>query len=200
MIAPIYIAELSPKEKRGSLVTYNTAFVTFGILGSTLIASGFTYLPHNIGWRFMLGFAGIPSLLQMIGFIFMPESPRYLCLTGKDSEALLVMNKIYGDLNKAKEELKSIQESFEQDRYQSNGSNVDRERNGTTNIELESTKESTNTQNQVKRSYLQTLVAIFKDPSTRHCILIGICLHIGQQFCGINTIMYYGATGKPFYV
>lgn len=83
MIAPIYIAELSPKEKRGSLVTFNSAFVTFGILASTLIASGFSYLPTHIGWRFMLGFAGIPSLIQMIGFFFMPESPRYLCLQGK---------------------------------------------------------------------------------------------------------------------
>lgn len=83
MIAPIYIAELSPKEKRGSLVTFNSAFVTFGILASTLVAFMFSHLPSNIGWRLMLGFAGIPSLLQMIGFIFMPESPRYMCLQGK---------------------------------------------------------------------------------------------------------------------
>lgn len=55
MIAPIYIAELSPKENRGSLVTFNSAFVTFGILASTLIGFGFAYSPPDIGWRCMLG-------------------------------------------------------------------------------------------------------------------------------------------------
>lgn len=50
-IAPIYIAELAPKERRGSLVTVNQCFITFGLLSASLLAGAFAYLPERIGWR-----------------------------------------------------------------------------------------------------------------------------------------------------
>jgi MFS family permease len=50
-IAPIYIAELAPKEQRGSLVMINQSFITLGLLSASLIAAAFTYLPEHIGWR-----------------------------------------------------------------------------------------------------------------------------------------------------
>lgn len=121
--------------------------------------------------------------------------------TGKDEEALQTMIKIYQDVNKAKEEIKSIKESFEQNVTKPSNSNgysekppIDSNNNGFVNIELKSPGNSMNTQNQANQSYFAKLLSIIKDPSTRHCLLIGICLHIGQQFSGINTIMYYGAT------
>lgn len=35
----------------------------------------------------MLGLGGVPSVIQFIGFIFMPESPRWLVTKGKDEDA-----------------------------------------------------------------------------------------------------------------
>ena len=205
MIAPVYIAELSPKENRGSLVTFNSAFVTFGILASTLISYGFSYLPSEIGWRFMLGFAGIPSMIQLVGFYFMPESPRYLCLQGKDEEALAVMMKIHSDPNRAKEEIESIKASFNKNESKpevtangkSNGysgkNGYEVNNNGFSVIELHQTKDSQPKQDE-NQGYFRKLWEIMKDPTTRHCLILGICLHIGQQFSGINSIMYYGAS------
>lgn len=152
----------------------------------------------------MLGFAGIPSLFQLIGFFFMPESPRYLVLKGKEKEALDVMIKICkNDINKAREEIKSIKESFEGHQLNSNSNgnsngypnkNViyDDNNNGFTNIESKKPNETKNLEKQPDESYMTKLINIFKDKNTRHCLLIGICLHLGQQLSAINTIMYYG--------
>ncbi|KAK4337255.1 hypothetical protein RND71_043724 [Anisodus tanguticus] len=155
--APIYIAELAPKKHRGSLVTFNSAFITFGLFASTLLASFFSYLPSHIGWR--LGFASLPSFLQMVGFYFMPESPRWLCILGKYDEALEIMIKIYGDIDIAKENVK---------------------------VETTITK-------QLNESYFVKLKKVFNNKETRYALIIGCSLHMAQQWCGINTIMYYGA-------
>lgn len=248
MIAPVYIAELSPKENRGSLVTFNSAFVTFGILASTLISYGFSFLPADIGWRFMLGFAGLPSVLQFIGFLFMPESPRYLCLKGQDSEALEVLTKIYQDEQRAREEVETIKASFTKDQNKqkeaairrrssaisnarrrssaisngrrksnsisnsvlngiSNGHGYaekknghDANNNGFSVIELHKTNESSNEisndaiEEYENLNYFGKLWTIMQDPSIRHCLILGICLHLAMQFTGINSIMYEKAS------
>lgn len=43
----------------------------------------------------MLGLAGVPSMVQFIGMIFMPESPRWLGKVGRDDDQLKVMKLIY---------------------------------------------------------------------------------------------------------
>ena len=131
----------------------------------------------------------------------MPESPRYLVLKGKEKEALDVMIKICkNDIDKAREEIRSIKTSFEEYQTNSNGDSngysnnknglCDNNNNGFANNELK--KSNGNSVKQPEESYITKLINIFKDKSTRHCLLIGICLHLGQQLSAINTIMYYG--------
>jgi len=73
MVVPVYLSESSPTEIRGSLVTFNVLFITSGQFISYLICLGL-----GRQWRWMLGLAGVPSALQMVGMLFMPETPVFL--------------------------------------------------------------------------------------------------------------------------
>ncbi|EGQ3124897.1 sugar porter family MFS transporter [Staphylococcus pseudintermedius] len=74
-IVPVYLSELAPTDARGSLSSLNQLMITIGILASYLV--NYAFAPIE-GWRWMLGLAVVPSVILMIGVIFMPESPRWL--------------------------------------------------------------------------------------------------------------------------
>ncbi|MBA8762177.1 sugar porter family MFS transporter [Staphylococcus coagulans] len=91
-IVPVYLSELAPTEARGSLSSLNQLMITIGILSSYLVNYAFTPIE---GWRWMLGLAVVPSLILMIGVIFMPESPRWLLEKRGEKAARDVMKLTY---------------------------------------------------------------------------------------------------------
>ena len=63
----------------------------------------------------MLGLAAVPSIIQFFGFLFLPESPRWLVAHGKVEDAEIVLVNIRGH-NNVKEELEEVKLSVEEDR------------------------------------------------------------------------------------
>lgn len=106
-LTPAYLAELAPKERRGSLSTLFQLMITFGILLAYAYNLGF--LGHNIAgvrdWRWMLGSALIPAALLLIGGLLLPESPRYLVSKGKEREAFKVLTLIRKDVDQTQVQL-----------------------------------------------------------------------------------------------
>ncbi|KAL1920145.1 uncharacterized protein VTP21DRAFT_1291 [Calcarisporiella thermophila] len=94
-IVPIYLAELSPKNLRGQLVTMNVLLITGGQLVSYLIATGLTNVQN--GWRWMMAIAGVPALLQLFILPFFPESPRFLIKKGNVKLARSALERVYGE-------------------------------------------------------------------------------------------------------
>ena len=94
VVAPMYIAEISPSEKRGQL----TALFQFNIVFGILIAYFSNWLIGTndpSSWRLMLGIVAIPSLLFVVLMLYVPESPRWLVTKkGKTDEALKILNLI----------------------------------------------------------------------------------------------------------
>ena len=83
VVAPMYISEIAPAEKRGRLVALFQFNIVFGILMAYLS----NYLIGDSGenaWRWMLGVQAVPSLLFVITTMFIPESPRWLILKRGD--------------------------------------------------------------------------------------------------------------------
>ena len=109
VVAPLYISEVAPAAVRGALVSLYQFAITVGILGAYLIDYAFA---HGGEWRWMLGFAVVPSLILIVGMIFMPESPRYLFRRGHDSRARDELQRIAADREASDEEERSIRESL----------------------------------------------------------------------------------------
>ncbi|UBM45441.1 sugar porter family MFS transporter [Bacillus velezensis] len=95
-IVPLYLSELAPKHKRGALSSLNQLMITVGILVSYIV----NYIFADAGaWRWMLGLAVVPSVILLIGILFMPESPRWLFTIGKEEKAREILSSLRGTKN-----------------------------------------------------------------------------------------------------
>ncbi|GFS05990.1 proton myo-inositol cotransporter [Elysia marginata] len=105
----MYLAECSPSYARGSLVSTNIAMVAFGQFMANVVDGIFGGDSKN-GWRYMLGLGAVPAGIQFLGFLFMPESPRWLVSVGKEEKARRVLQSMRGALD-IEEEYDHIKET-----------------------------------------------------------------------------------------
>jgi SP family arabinose:H+ symporter-like MFS transporter len=110
LIAPVYIAEISPAGKRGSLVSLNQLMIVIGI-SAAFFSNCFLLDVGQNNWRWMLGVQTIPASLYFTMLLFVPESPRWLLLKGRDAEALQVLTRV-GAENEAQASLQQIRASL----------------------------------------------------------------------------------------
>jgi sugar porter (SP) family MFS transporter len=95
-IAPLYLAEVSPREKRGSIVTLNQTAIVSGILLAYCTNWAFSFL-GAAAWRWMFGSAALPALAFIVCLRFVPESPRWLIQQHRIDEAGAALRMIGGD-------------------------------------------------------------------------------------------------------
>ncbi|MEN8188701.1 MAG: sugar porter family MFS transporter [Thermodesulfobacteriota bacterium] len=163
VIAPAYIAEVSPAAMRGRLASLQQLAIVTGIFVAMLSdfgiaaaaggsAEGTAWFSFK-GWQWMF-WSEIPTaLLYGLFSLFIPESPRYLVAKGKDDEAAAVLERVLGgDATQKVNEIKA-------------------------SIDLEHKPSFSDLRG---RYGLQTIV------------WIGMGLSMLQQFIGINVIFYYG--------
>jgi MFS transporter, SP family, xylose:H+ symportor len=101
MISPMYIAEIAPAKLRGTLVSFNQFAIIFGMLviyfvNYFIARQGNEQWLIDEGWRWMFFSGAIPAGLFLILLFFVPETPRFLVMKGKEEKALKVLNKISG--------------------------------------------------------------------------------------------------------
>jgi sugar porter (SP) family MFS transporter len=124
-VSPTYLAEISPAQWRGRLVSLNQLALVIGILLAQIVNWGIARrVPAGVtvatltaswnvqfGWRWMFTAVAIPSLIFLIATPFIPESPRWLVARGQADNAALVLTRI-GGASYSRLELEAIQSSL----------------------------------------------------------------------------------------
>lgn len=116
IVSPLYISEVAVAQYRGRLVSLYQLAVTIGFLGAYLVnyqlltwsesgvLSGAPLLDKifiSEEWRGMLGMETIPALMFFIIIFFIPESPRWLIVKGRENRAMNILERIYGSATEA---------------------------------------------------------------------------------------------------
>ncbi|MBV5315385.1 MAG: sugar porter family MFS transporter [Prolixibacteraceae bacterium] len=166
-ISPMYIAEISPAEMRGRLVSINQLTIVIGILAAQIVnyliaepvpadaTDEFILNSWNgqTGWRWMFWAGTIPALLFFVFSFFIPESPRFLAKSGNWKQANATLERI-GGTQYAIQEQKEIAETL-----QGTDSKIDWK--------------------------------VLGSKKVRPVLILGIVLAVFQQWCGINVIFNY---------
>ncbi|XP_071723857.1 inositol transporter 4 [Rutidosis leptorrhynchoides] len=168
MTAPLYISEASPARIRGALVSTNGLLITGGQFLSYLINLAFTHAPGT--WRWMLGVAGLPAVVQFVLMLSLPESPRWLYRNDRIDEARAILEKIY-PADEVEDELSAMKQS----------------------VEMEKANEEV-----TGKDIFSKVKGAFKNKVVRRGLKAGITVQVAQQFVGINTVMYYSPTIVQF--
>lgn len=167
VVAPAYIAEVAPRQIRGSLASLQQLAITLGIfaalLSNALLVAAAGGSADNMlwwgldAWRWMFLIGVIPAAVYGFLAFTMPESPRYLLARGRTEEAREIFARLVppADLEKTVKDLTSAIES-------------DRKNKG----------------------------ASLAGPALglQPIVWIGIILSVFQQFVGINVIFYYSTS------
>ena len=166
-LSPMYIAEVSPAQVRGKLVSLNQLAIVIGIVlaqvANWLIAEPvpagasvqqiLASWNGQSGWRWMFGVTAIPSIIFFAAMFAVPESPRWLAKNGASERARRILARIGGETH-ASAELADIRVTLA---------------------------------NETGKANFRDLF----DPKLRGVLSLGVALAVLQQWCGINVIFNY---------
>ncbi|WP_242885159.1 sugar porter family MFS transporter [Actinomadura litoris] len=159
---PPYLAEISPKEIRGRLLTLNQLMITIGILVAYLVNLVFS---GGGTWRAMIGVGAVPALVMVVSALrVLPESPEWLLAHGRRAQARELVASV-SDGETADRLIRRREERLRRAREQADP--ADRDATGWRAL---------------------------RTRRVRPALVVGLALAAGQQFGGINTIIYYAPT------
>jgi sugar porter (SP) family MFS transporter len=167
VVGPMYIAEISPADVRGRMVSINQLHVVLGISAAffsnyLILQVGHSDLPLvaplKVGewnWRWMLGIGAVPSLVFFVLLFLVPESPRWLAMHGRLDAARRILARAHGAAL-AESELTELRASLAREAGRASVS-----------------------------------VRELWSPGLRRVMVIGLGIGILQQITGINAVFFF---------
>ncbi|KAK9137089.1 hypothetical protein Sjap_007683 [Stephania japonica] len=160
---PVFIAEITPKNLRGSFTTVHQLMICCGVSLTYLFGTVVTWrtlaLIGTIPPPLYVSLEGIvPCVVQLLGLLLVPESPRWLAKVGKEKEFEAALQRLRGKEADITQEVAEIRDYTKSLQLQSEGGI----------LELFDWK------------YAQSLI-------------VGVGLMVLQQFGGINGVAFYAS-------
>ncbi len=89
---PLYLSEISTKEKRGEIVSFHQLAITLGILFSYFV----NYFCANLvySWRIMFLLGAVPAIVLFFAMLILKDTPRWYVAKNKIDKARFVLEKI----------------------------------------------------------------------------------------------------------
>ncbi|CCH47048.1 putative membrane protein [Wickerhamomyces ciferrii] len=176
VVTPLLINEISPNGLKGFLGSMNQVSINLGILLTQVLAISWA---NSFQWRYLLLTGAGLGVLNLLLVWFVDESPKWLHRKGDNVQARLITSKLRGgDTVLAEEEVRGWSS------YPGgNGGDDD-------NDDENSPLSRNNQDNQLTKSI--TLLNYVKDPIYLNSLISVTAIMAGQQFCGINSIFFYG--------
>jgi len=97
-VAAVFISELAKAKSRGRFVLLYELVFPIGLVAASLV--GLWVVPR-LGWQYMFAIGALPGLLALLLRRLLPESPRWLAVHGRHSEAEAAMAYIESETQKA---------------------------------------------------------------------------------------------------
>lgn len=178
-IVPMYIAELAPSSYRGRLVMVLCLLITGGQVVAYIV--GWAFSTVDQGWRWMVGLGALPALVQLAMLPLMPETPRWLVKKRRETEAEVVLSKVYGvrPVTRVVEELAAsvllkIRQEHREEEAAAEALDDDQESKGLKRRSFRAVKAFNN------------LMSVGRN---RRALVIACALQGLQQLCGFNSLM-----------
>ncbi|GLT95021.1 hypothetical protein SLE2022_127280 [Rubroshorea leprosula] len=108
-VVPVYIAEITPKNIRGSFTTANQFMICSGISLMFLLGT-------VVSWRTLAIIAAVPCIIQVFALFFIPESPRWLAKIGRERELEASLRRLRGknvDISQEAADIRDYTETFQ---------------------------------------------------------------------------------------
>ncbi|EEB09308.1 myo-inositol transporter Itr1 [Schizosaccharomyces japonicus yFS275] len=165
LIVPLYLSELAPAKFRSRLVIVYVLMITLGQVIAYAIDAAFEY--HKAGWRWMVGLAIVPAVIQIFVMLWLPESPRFLVKREHKERARKIISKIYPEAHpyEVENKIRLIQEGV---RDPFTGTRFQR--------------------------FVKSAKELFLRASNLRSLFIACALQGMQQLSGFNSLMYFSST------
>lgn len=168
VVVPLYIAEIAPASRRGMLITATILLTTLGQIVGFMTASMFAAWGLKAsGWRWTFALGVVPASTQGLLISTMPDTPRWLVMVGRITEARRVLHRIYGNGVDSERLTDALIDNIQADVG-----------------ELRTARQSRRQAGQGRFQFLDPWKELLSQHRYRRGLTIAILLMVLQQFCG----------------
>ncbi|KAJ4481051.1 MFS monosaccharide transporter [Lentinula aciculospora] len=176
-LSPLYMAEISPPEVRGSLMALEQFAIVLGVVLGFWLGYFTRNIPGPASWRIPLGVQIIPAIILILSCAFLPASPRLLVLQGKYDEALASLAQLRLRSPEEAQNDPLIQIEFLEMRVEA-----------TMVHRTFGTAENSKSRLSAEWGSWKRLLGNYYRDRT----MVGVLMAFFQQWSGINALLYYG--------